>query len=141
MQGSVLRVLLFLIYINDLPESCEILLNFLFADDDSAVIAAKNLTDLINIANSEIFKLTQWYSSNLLTIHPGKTKCLIFCGPRTDFDLYKHEPSGKLYLPLFLNLNNTGEHNISIVHYIPINCPWKQVMEYTSPELWNKVKG
>ena len=44
---------------------------------------------------------------------------MIFRGPRTDLDLYKHEPSGKLYLPLFLNLNNTGEHDISKI--IPIN--------------------
>ena len=77
----------------------------LFADDNTCLVKAKNITDLITLANSEISNLQKWYNSNLLLIHPLKTKCLLFHPPRTAQDLSKSE-DGNYYIPVFLNLNN-----------------------------------
>jgi hypothetical protein len=89
----------------------------LFANDNTCLVKAKNITDLITLANSEISNLQKWYNSNLLLIHPQKTKCLLFHPPRTAPDLSKSE-DGNYYIPIFLNLNNLDEHDITKI--IPI---------------------
>ena len=77
-QGSTLGPLLFLLYINDLP-NCSDLLNFrLFADDTKIFISDKDLSEIQFILNSEIPKLTSWLSANKLSLNVGKTEFLIF---------------------------------------------------------------
>ena len=67
-QGSVLGPLLFLIYINDLP-NCSDFLSWLFADDAALVMSAKTLIDLEENMNREAKKLNDWLLANKLTIH------------------------------------------------------------------------
>ena len=64
LQGSILGVLLFLIFINDLQHSCSELLNILFADDETGLIANESLDELIIKSNSELDKLFGWYNAN-----------------------------------------------------------------------------
>ena len=69
LQGSVLGVLLFIIYINDLPNAssanCK---NVIFADDNTSLISGNSLQDLLIKANYEIDNLLHWYSANKLAI-------------------------------------------------------------------------
>ena len=51
-QGSILGPLLFLIYINDLP-NCSSLLALLFADDTTLYLSDSNLNNLIERVNCE----------------------------------------------------------------------------------------
>ena len=77
LQGSILGPILFLCYINDLPNATE-LLTFLFADDTSGLIIGKNLQELVQKMNIEINKLGNWFRANKMAVNISKTKYLIF---------------------------------------------------------------
>ena len=79
-QGSILGPILFLLYINDLPNATS-LLPFLFADDTTCVKSGTNLPLLFEDVNLEFQKLGEWFRANKLSLHPGKTKYSIFCNP------------------------------------------------------------
>ena len=74
LQGSILGPILFLCYINDLPNATE-LLTFLFAD---GFISGNNLPELITKMNIEINKLANWFRANKMALNISKTKCIIF---------------------------------------------------------------
>ena len=76
-QGSVLGPILFLLYINDMPNSTS-LFTSLFADDTGLFISSPNLNVLIEKANTELVKVATWFTANKLTLNVSKTRYLIF---------------------------------------------------------------
>ena len=77
-QGSVLGPLLFLIYINDLPNISDKLQFFLFADDTNIYYESNDLKKLEKTVNEELKKLSLWLNLNRLALNIGKTNFVIF---------------------------------------------------------------
>ena len=117
LQGSVLGVLLFLIMVNDIGNISPDILCAVFADDNTGLIEDDTIEGLIDKANIELDKLLKWYCANRLAIHPAKTKCMLFqAAGRASLP----SQSNNFYLPIFLNMNNPGIHDITKISLIKI---------------------
>ena len=107
-QGSVLGPLLFLIYINDLPQ-CTKLLSKLFADDTMLQASGNNINELTQSVNIELQKVSTYFRENKLSLNGGKTKYIVFSKLRAIQDQD---------LPLVVNNNNINESNLNLVYEI-----------------------
>jgi len=76
-QGTILGPILFLSFINDLPNSSD-LITYLFADDTQGLLCGKDLPELIDRVNSELRKWAQWFLANKMSVNTSKTKYIIF---------------------------------------------------------------
>ena len=77
-QGSILGPLLFIIYINDLPNVTNKLFPILFADDTTLLIEGSNIHDIITSLNNELNSLNVWLGANKLSINVSKTHYMVF---------------------------------------------------------------
>ena len=77
-QGSVLGPLLFLLYINDLPNISKVLDFYLFADDTNIYYESNSLQDLEKKINKELGKLQLWLNVNRLALNISRQIMLSF---------------------------------------------------------------
>ena len=78
-QGSVLGPLLFIIYINDLPQTTNPLANLvLFADNTSMIVKSTDPTDFNNTTQRNIINADRWFKTNSLSLNTDKTHLLQF---------------------------------------------------------------
>lgn len=80
-QGSILGPLLYLCYVNDMSLSvqCKLLL---YADDSILIVTDKILQNVSNRLSKELENCYEWLVDNKLSLHLGKTECIVFCSKR-----------------------------------------------------------
>ena len=78
-QGSILGPLLFLLYINDMPQAVNSEL-LLYADDTCLIYMGKNIQKIEEQLNSDFTSLCEWFIDNKLSVHfsEEKTKSILF---------------------------------------------------------------
>ena len=84
-QGSVLGLLFFLIYINDLADYLHGMAK-LFADDTPLSFSLNNLAFIEHILNSELVKLKEWAKKWLIKFNPQKTEVMVISNIHNDYD-------------------------------------------------------
>lgn len=125
-QGSILGPLLFLCYINDMVTSINNDCKLMLYADDSAIIFSHRDPDIIaHRLGKELESCSQWLVDNKLSLHLGKTECIMFGSKRKlrktkDFSIFcngqniKSQKSVK-YLGVELDQSLSGESIASSV--------------------------
>ena len=75
-QGSILGLLLFIIYINDFPKCCPNVTTYLFADDANLIYSKKKT--FTSCLDKELMNVPSWMSLNKLALNIRKTQMLQF---------------------------------------------------------------
>ncbi|CAB4045102.1 Hypothetical predicted protein, partial [Paramuricea clavata] len=81
-QGSILGPLLFLLYINDLPECLNITRPRLFADDTNLTASGDSMNDAVFVVNSDLENLRNWLIANKLSLNVAKTEFMLIGSKR-----------------------------------------------------------
>ena len=76
-QGSILGPLLFLCYINDMAAALKCKLS-LYADDSALVYSGSDPAGVAAFLSSELNTCRKWLIDNRLSLHLGKTECILF---------------------------------------------------------------
>ena len=111
-QGSILGPLLFLIYINDITKSSNVLKFLLFADDTCLSFSyEKSNPETEQLLNEEMQKILDWLTTNKLALNVDKSNYLIFTtGKNMKFHLTLNneilqEKDHKKYLGVIIDNN------------------------------------
>ena len=111
-QGSNLSPLLFLIYVNDMPNPSHHQTNkSQFADDDGQWAASKNIDLAVEYLQRDIDKLARWCAKWRIKLNPEKTKVIIFPKSQTAI---RAKPALSLYSDL---LSYESSHKIPRYHF------------------------
>ena len=77
-QWSIPGPLLFVLYINDLPQISEYFMPILFADDTNLFVTGYNLNDIVSEINKEFANIYAWVKANKLFLNIDKTNVMLF---------------------------------------------------------------
>ena len=130
-QGSILGPLLFLVFINDLPDATRFFIK-LFADDTFLCAQNADMEMLEKEVNVEINKVYEWLAANKLTLNISKSKFMIISNKKSSLDNFQ------------VSINDTKLERCQQYKYLGViidrNLTWKTHIEYISNKI-SKVCG
>ena len=114
-QGSVLGPLLFLIYINDLPDGITSTI-YMYADDTKLYREIKSPDDH-QILQNDLSKLCTWSKKWLLKFHPKKCSCLTI-GKKLESPSYSYDMSSHI-IEQVKSIKDIGTFSINQCQNVP----------------------
>ena len=129
-QGSTLGPLLFLLYINDLPNSSEKLSFRIFADDTNIFFTGSNPNEVEFTMNEEIKLVLKYCAINKLSVNFKKTNYMLITSSKKKIHLNIHNIDRKSYIkylgiyldehlqwePQIQHVNNKLAKNVGIIN-------------------------
>ena len=103
-QGSILGFLLFLIYINGLPNSLKNVDCDMFADDTQIGTASKDINSIAESLNNDLVNVSEWIAANKLSLNNCKTEFMI---------IGSHHNIRKYNSDLLIQIGNTPIKQVS----------------------------
>ena len=73
--------LLFILYVNDITNTSNVLEFILFADDTTILYSHPNIDNQINCINEELKEVSNWFKANKLSVSASKTNYMILGTP------------------------------------------------------------
>ena len=132
-QGSCLGPLLFLIYINDLPQTVQVSSVTMYADDTSLCHQSHNLTQLNEAINSDLTKLETWLQGNKISLNVAKTHSMLISTKQ------KHNSLKSRSEALELNIHDNELEVVQKTKYlgVKIDCSldWKEQIKAVSTKV------
>jgi hypothetical protein len=128
-QGSILRPLLFVLYINDLPKIInDKTIPILFADDTSLLVTSSTHEELCANTNTAFCSINDWFKVNQLSINFNKTHYIQFTARNNNME-------NKINIA-YDNKQITSISNIKVLAiYFDDKISWKYHIEHISSKL------
>ena len=123
----VLGPLLFLIYINDLPNFSENVSSILYADDTTLTFRSNSVTNLFNHCNQSLNMFCKWTRANKLTINISKSHFMIFSNRQID------------YAPYSVNIGNFSLERVNSLKFLGLYLDEKLTFREHCTHVGNKI--
>ena len=135
-QGSILGPLLFLLFINDLPNCTNKLKFILFADDTNILYSTDDYSSLSISLNNELQKVSKWFNANKLTLNTDKSNYILF-------HTVKQKQKYNSLENMILKINNTLIERVYCTKflgvYIDHDISWKTHICYVRKKISQNI--
>jgi len=127
-QGTILGPTFFKIYIIDMYRATS-LFSIRFADDTNLIGAGGNKELTEELVNNELEKLYKWFCSNKLTLHPNKSRFIVYSKDK----LVNIKLGGQNLMRCGYGLQEEGVKFLGVI--IDENLDWKLHVKYVKKKI------
>ena len=132
-QGSCLGPLLFLLYINDLPQAVKNSKVAMYADDTSISYRSDDIHKLQEAMNKDLTTVAEWLKGNKLSLNVAMTKAMAISTKQKERSLTRNKEE------LTLKIQEEPIDNVLITKYLGIqvdrNLDWKDHIKALSSKI------